>query len=100
MAFLCLFLIVVVTSCVLVFVQTRLQSTDEIEHFSCGVKPFRNEKIPSPAYKIAFIFPIAEVVCILLALICFSFDKGLNAIVTLVILLPILVGIIYAWRSK
>ncbi len=100
MVFFCLLFAVVITASALIFIQARLRPTDEVEHFSCGMKPFRNEKVSSPAYKIAFLFPMAEAVCVLLILICLSFGKNFEAIPAIAILVPISIGIIYVGRIK
>ncbi len=100
MVFLVLLLVVVVALCAVIFIQMRWQRTDDVEHFACGMKPFRNDKIPSPAYKISFLFPIAEAVCVLLILTCVVMKKNTEITPILLVLVPLIIGAIYAERMK
>lgn len=100
MVFLVWLSIVVIASCAVIFIQMRWQRADDVEHFACGMKPFRNDKIPSPAYKISFLFPIAEAVCVLLILTCIVMKKSVDIMPILLVLVPIIIGAIYAERMK
>ena len=100
MVFLVWLSIVVIASCAVIFIQMRLRRASNVEHFSCGMKPFRNDKIPSPAYKIAFLFPIAEAVCVLLVLTCIVMKKSTDIMPILLVLIPIVIGAVYAERMQ
>ena len=100
MVFLVWLSVVIIASCAVIFIQMRWQHADEVEHFSCGMKSFRNDKIPSPAYKVAFLFPIAEAVCVLLILTCIVMKKSADIMPILLVLVPIIIGAIYVGRMK